>query len=76
LVTAHHEGTGLAGDTRGTQFAVRIAFVMDKPTGPAPPCPKCRSPKTTVLGQSQQPLLTYYRCDACGHVFVPQVSRS
>jgi len=35
-------------------------------------CPKCQSKQTTVLGQSQQPLLTYYRCEECGHVFVPQ----
>jgi len=35
-------------------------------------CPKCQSKQTTVFGQSQQPLLTYYRCEECGHVFVPQ----
>ena len=49
---------------------------MDKQTGPPSPCPKCQSPKTMVVGQSQQPMLTYLRCDACGHVFVPQVRRS
>ena len=45
---------------------------MDKPTGPPAPCPKCGNANTTVMGQSQQPLLTYFRCEPCGHVFVPQ----
>jgi rubredoxin len=36
-------------------------------------CPKCQSKQTTVIGQSQKPLLTYYRCEACGHIFAPEV---
>ena len=41
-----------------------------------PNCPKCGSQRTKILGQSEHPVLTYVRCDACGHVFVPPVSRS
>jgi hypothetical protein len=76
LDIACDEETDLAGDLCGTQFAKRTASPMDKPTGPPAPCPKCQSPKITVLGQSQQPVLTYFRCEACGHVFVPQINRS
>ena len=39
-------------------------------------CPKCNSAQTKVIGQSQKPLLTYFRCESCGHIFVPQVERS
>lgn len=38
---------------------------------PGPPCPACRvdgSRKLTFL--SPDPALDYYRCDACGHVWI------
>ena len=51
--------------------------IMDRPTGPPPPaCPKCKSDRTKVIGQSQTPALTYAQCDACGHVYVPDAKRS
>src|SRR5262245_49665556 len=37
-----------------------------------PPCPKCGNRATRVIGQSPQPLMTYVRCEKCGHVFVPE----
>jgi uncharacterized Zn finger protein len=49
---------------------------MDKPYVQLAPCPKCGSNQTKVIGTSHQPVLTYLRCASCGHVFVPQVSRS
>ena len=50
---------------------------MDRPNAPPPPaCPKCKSDRTKVIGQSQKPTLTYAQCDACGHVYVPDDRRS
>ena len=49
---------------------------MERPTIPASPCPKCKSERTKIIGQSQKPVLTYAQCDDCGHVFVPQDNRS
>ena len=48
---------------------------VDKMPLPLPNCPKCGG-QTKVIGQSEHPVLTYLRCDGCGHVFVPSVSRS
>lgn len=45
------------------------------PTLP-PLCPKCGRDRTRIVGQSGEPLLVHYRCDAfsgefkrCGHIF-------
>jgi hypothetical protein len=60
----------------GTEFAIPRASDLHKMPLPISACPKCSSDRTKIIGYSHQPLLTYIRCDACGHVFVPQVSRS
>jgi hypothetical protein len=59
---------------RGLRFDPQPS--MDKPPAPPAACPKCRSDQTKVVGTSQQPMLTYFGCKTCGHVFVPQVSRT
>src|SRR6266705_2454604 len=34
-----------------------------------PGCSKCGSHHTRIIGQSGEPSLVHYRCEACGHVF-------
>jgi uncharacterized OB-fold protein len=65
----------LSADTDGTAFANSL-LIMDRPTGPLPACPKCKSERTKIIGQTQKPVLKYFQCDACGHVYVPDEKRS
>ena len=60
---------------RNVTCEARLRIVVDKMPLPPPNCPKCGG-QTKVIGQSEHPVLTYLRCDGCGHVFVPSISRS
>jgi hypothetical protein len=51
-------------------------MIMDRPTAPPTACPKCKSDRTKIIGQTQKPVLKYAQCDACGHVYVPDDKRS